>query len=69
MTRPPQGPKRREWEKLKRKNDRLSAEIADFNRDLASLIANNPHCANLPTKPIPCSAMPEPLPPMPRWTE
>lgn len=62
----PQGPKRRWWERVKRRRDRLVRLIVQFNADLASAKQNNPACANLPVKPHP---LPAELPPMPEWSE
>lgn len=62
----PMGPKRMTWERLKRAHDKALARIRRFNIDLASAKQNNPNCTDMPIEPI---SPPEPLPPMPTWSE
>jgi hypothetical protein len=63
----PMGPRRRRWEQIRKKQDRLMVKIRQFNQDLASVKENNPNCRDLPIDPLP--PLLTPMPPMPPWEE
>ena len=60
------GPRRRHWERLKRRDDYLRAKILQFHRDLASYDDAHPERTPIDRGPI---LSPPPLPAMPPWEQ
>jgi hypothetical protein len=66
-----QGPRRRDWEKLKRRRDAVLREIAQMQRDLESYLDCHPEVLlmGLDPGPWPDDFVLPALPPMPPWSE
>jgi hypothetical protein len=61
-----QGPRRREWERLKRENDRLRLKIRELTITVASWNDNNSPRDQIDLAPV--GDIGE-MPPMPQWEE
>lgn len=67
MAKKSEGPRHRDWRRMRSICKRVLEEVRQFNRDLETVRQNTPGCANLPDEPI--AEYWADIPPEPAWED